>query len=156
MYVPPLHSLLRELDVPLDAFQKSDTIPIPVSLFRFLLQTALANAEFNQDGYLAANADIASGIKSGTVDDAHLHYIGFGYFEGRKGGLPAVDEQWYLSTYKDVAEAVKVGRVTSAADHFEMIGAAEGRSPTQNHTHIAEHWRRLFTAAAASDSIAEL
>jgi hypothetical protein len=48
------------------------------------------------------------------VADALLHNIGFGYFEGRTGGTPTVDELWYLTTYPDVAEAVKLGRVQSA------------------------------------------
>ena len=52
-------------------------------------------------------------VEKGEVGSGFLHYLRYGYFEGRMGALPAVDEEWYLTTYPDVAQAVRAGRVIS-------------------------------------------
>jgi len=72
------------------------------------------------------------------------HFIGYGYFEGRRGGLPKVDEQWYLQTYRDVAQAVQSGQIASATEHFEIIGAAEGRAPSKEYLDVAKQWKNLL------------
>jgi hypothetical protein len=78
------------------------------------------------------------------VDDPRLHYVGFGYFEGRSGATPEVDEGWYLRTYKDVADAVAAKAIDSASEHFRVVGAAEGRSPSAAYVPAAEQWKKAF------------
>jgi len=144
MYVPSFGSVLRAIGTDRAAFQDSAKVTIPVELFKFLLQTTLVSSEFNEAGYLAANPDVAEAVNSGSVNSVRLHYVGFGYFEGRKGAMPKVDDRWYLTTYPDVAAAVKAGKVSSAAEHFEIIGAAEGRSPNASHEATAAQWKKAL------------
>jgi hypothetical protein len=122
-------------------------VTIPAQLFRFLMQIAVAHADFNEAGYLEANPDVAAALRSGTLESARLHYVGFGYFEGRRGATPEVDEGWYLQTYPDVGSAVRTGRIGSAAEHFSVVGASEGRSPNVRYTQDAEQWKRILKAA---------
>ncbi|MGG5819315.1 hypothetical protein [Falsiroseomonas sp. HW251] len=122
-------------------------VTIPLPLFRFLMQIAVAHADFNEEGYLAANPDVAEAVKAGTVDSARLHYVGFGFFEGRRGATPEVDERWYLKTYPDVGSAVRAGQIGSAAEHFTVVGASEGRSPSIRYAQDAEQWKKALRAA---------
>jgi hypothetical protein len=109
-----------------------------------LLQLALAAADFDEDHYLRENPDVARALEGGEIENAHVHYIGFGYFEGRQGGGPEVDEQWYMQKYPDVASAIREGRIKSAKHHFHMIGAAEGRSPNVDQVENAAHWKKAL------------
>ena len=129
MYVPPLNSLLSVLNCSRKDFDGAGKIPVPAPLLRLLLQLAVVNSDFNEAGYLKVNPDVVTGIKDKSVENALMHYIGYGYFEGRVGATPDVDEAWYLKTYTDVAPSVKSGSIKSATEHFNIIGAAEGRSP---------------------------
>ena len=88
MYVPPLDSLLRALGIDRATYDSTDTLALPKEMFKLLVQLALANTDFNEAGYLRANPDVAEAVRAGDVEDARLHYIGFGYFEGRLGGTP--------------------------------------------------------------------
>jgi hypothetical protein len=105
---------------------------------------AVASSDFNEAGYMKMNPDVEDAIKNKSVDSAILHYIGYGYLEGRVGATPDVDERWYLKTYPDVAAAVKSGKVKSATEHFNMIGAAEGRSPNSQYLAEAFQWKQAL------------
>jgi hypothetical protein len=148
MYVPPYESLLRSLKTNKSALESGKNLTIPVGLFKLLLQMALAHADFDEEGYLSANPDVRDAIKRGQIESGRLHYIGFGYFEGRKGGTAAVDESWYLRKYPDVASAVKQGRIESATHHFNSIGAGEGRSPTADLQDNAMQWKEAIYGAS--------
>lgn len=94
---------------------------------------------FNSGWYLIEYPDVAS---SGI--DAAVHYLQFGYFEGRypNDGFKDItkpqidarllllhasewfDEKWYLDNYPDVAELS-----LDPAIHYLNYGAAEGRLP---------------------------
>jgi hypothetical protein len=113
-------------------------------LFKFLLQIALASCSFDEKDYLAANPDVAEAVKKGEMTSGRKHFIGFGYFEGRTGGMPEFDENWYLDTYPDVAAAVESARVASGAEHFQLVGAIEGRSPTAREEASAAEWKRVL------------
>ena len=113
---------------------------------------AIANSNFNAKGYLKTNPDVAEAVRSGTIRDAQLHYVGFGFFEGRGGGTPEVDEAWYLRTYTDVADAVKSGQIASATEHFRVIGASEGRSPSSTYSLAAEQWKKALNGWRTSSS----
>ncbi len=144
MYVPSMASLLKALNVESSAFGSEGKIEMPVALLKLLLQIALATAEFDEDSYLRENPDVATALEAGTIESAHVHYIGFGYFEGREGGGPEVDEPWYLHKYPDVATAVREGRIKSAEQHFHSIGSAEGRSPSSDQEENAAQWKKAF------------
>jgi hypothetical protein len=144
MYVPPFDSLLTAIGVTRAEFESASVVVVPTELLKLLLQVAVASGDFNEAGYLRENHDIAGAVRTGTVEDARLHYVGFGYFESRNGATPEVDEAWYLRIYPDVAEAVATGSVGSAAEHFRVIGAAEGRSPNAFYVAAAEQWKKAI------------
>lgn len=144
MYVPPFDSLLRAIGMTRAEFERSTEVRIPTELFKLLLQVAVANSDFNTKGYLRANPDVADAVRNGTTEDARIHYVGFGFFEGRNGATPEVDEPWYLRTYTDVADGVKSGQIESATEHFRVAGATEGRSPNAGYVLAAEQWKRAL------------
>jgi hypothetical protein len=144
MYVPPFDSLLKAIGVSRQDFEQTTHVTIPTELLRLLLQIAIANSDFNSKGYLSANPDVAESVQSGVTKDPHVHYVGFGFFEGRAGATPEVDEAWYLRTYPDVADGLKSGQVKSAAEHFRVAGVIEGRSPSLGYSLAAEQWKRVF------------
>jgi len=145
MYVPPYYSLLSSLGIHADHIERSDKITVPVKLFKLLLQLAVAHSDFDEPGYLQLNPDVRRAVECGEVESGRLHYIGYGYFEGRKGGTAVVEENWYLQKYPDVAAAIREGRIKSAFDHFNSIGAVEGRSPNAEQEDIAAQWKTAMT-----------
>jgi hypothetical protein len=146
MYVPPYDSLLRRFGTTRDTIDAEKNITIPASFFKLLLQLALAYSDFDEDGYLAANPDVQDAIKKSQIESGRIHYIGYGYFEGRLGGMGAVDESWYLRKYPDVAAAIRENRIKSAVHHFNLIGGGEGRSPNADQDRNAVQWKRSLNA----------
>jgi hypothetical protein len=151
MFVPSFNSILRAIGSDLSTLNDSSEVTIPLELLKFLLQTALIASEFNEAGYLAANPDVGVAVQTKAVASARLHYISFGYLEGRTGAMPQVDERWYLATYPDVAEAVRTGQISSATEHFEVIGASEGRSPNARHEEAASRWKKALVKNPEQD-----
>src|ERR1700733_12074980 len=121
MYIPPLNALLSVIGCSGSDFDGPNKISVPAPLLRLLLQLSVVNSDFNEEGYLEANADVALASKGKPADSALHHYIGYGYLEGRTGATPDVDEAWYLKTYPDVMASDKSGDVKSAKDHFNII-----------------------------------
>lgn len=144
MYTPSYESLLRSLNTSKSALDQAKDVSIPVGLFKFLLQLAIAYGDFDEESYFKENPDVREAVKRGDIESGRLHYIGFGYFEGRKGGMPEVDETWYLRKYPDVASGVKEGRINSATDHFDAVGAGEGRSPSGDQQDSAAQWKEAI------------
>jgi hypothetical protein len=144
MYFPPYQQLLRATDNETDGKNAPDQVTISIRLFNFLLQAALASADFDEENYLGANPEVGDHISRTGKVTSHQHFVGYGYFEGRKGGLPKVDEQWYLATYPDVAAAIPNSEIASAAEHFELVGAAEGRAPSLEYVDVANQWKSLL------------
>jgi len=144
MYVPPLNAILSVLKCSRKDLEGANKISVPAPFLRLLLQLAVVNSDFNEEGYLKANPDVAKAIEGKADESALLHYIGYGYFEGRVGATPDVDEAWYLKTYPDVFNSVKAGEIKSAADHFNIIGAAEGRSPNAQYRNEAFQWKKAL------------
>jgi hypothetical protein len=144
MFVPSIESLSNKLNVDRSLLDGGGTVQVPAALFKLLLQIALAAAEFDEEGYLKENPDVGKALERGDVESAHMHYIGFGYFEGRQGGGPEVDEKWYLQKYPDVANGVRNSQIKSAAQHFYRIGAAEGRSPNPEQEDSAVQWKKAL------------
>lgn len=144
MYVPPFDSLLKAIGMTRAEFERSTEVSIPTELFKLLLQVAIANSDFNEKGYLKINPDVADAVKSRAIQDARLHYVGFGFFEGRGGATPEVDEAWYLRMYADVADGVGSGQIELATEHFRVVGAAEGRSLSAAYVWAAEQWKKAL------------
>jgi hypothetical protein len=144
MYVPSADSLMAALNASRADLNGDGRIAVPAPLLKLLLQIALAAADFDEKRYLALNPDVAGAIARGEIESAHMHYIGYGYFEGRQGGGPAVIESWYLQRYPDVASAVREKTIASARDHFHAVGAGEGRSPSAEHEEDAQQWKRAL------------
>ena len=140
MYVPPYQALLNRFARSRDRAVTDRQIAVPLPLFRLLLQFAISTSDFDEEAYLRANPDVATAIANGRVETAFDHFIGFGYFEGRRGAFE-VDEAWYRSTYPDVDAAIAAGQLRSAADHFYEIGGAEGRGPSAAQTENAVRWK---------------
>lgn len=142
MYVPPYKSLLRSIQSPHDSLAPTKVVAIPDELFKLLLQLAVAQSDFDEADYLRFNPDVKDAVRRGQIESGRQHYIGYGYFEGRLGGMTKVDERWYLSKYPDVALAVREGRVASATDHFNCAG--EGRSPSASQQKYAAQWKKAI------------
>ena len=83
-------------------------------------------------------------VERGGVESGLLHFIGYGYFEGRSGGMAIVDEDWYLKKYPDVVRGIKKGAVSSADQHFNTVGAGEGRSPNASEEENAFQWKKVL------------
>jgi hypothetical protein len=144
MYVPPYESLLRGLGTNKEALETSNEVTISLRLLKLLLQLAVAHCDFDEDGYLRANPDVREAVQRGDVDSGRMHYIGYGYFEGRRAGAIKIDERSYLHDNPDVATAIKEGRIESAEHHFYTIGAGEGRSPSPDQATDAAEWKRVL------------
>jgi hypothetical protein len=146
MYVPPYDSLLKSLGARAEQIETSDQVTVPVKLLKLLLQLAVAYSDFDEDDYLRANPDVRHAVQRGEIESGFQHYIGYGYFEGRKGGTAVVEENWYLRKYPDVAAALKEGHIRSASDHFNAVGAAEGRCPSSDQEETAAQWKTALVA----------
>jgi len=142
MYVPHYDAILHAIGTSREKMADKTEVTIPVSLFRFLLKIALSNSEFNLAGYLAANRDIQDAAKKGQVQDPKVHYANFGFFEGRRGATPEVDENWYRRNYTDIANAVRKGDITSGSEHFTTIGAEEFRAPAAEYLADTIAWKK--------------
>lgn len=143
MYVPPYEALLGALGTSRAAAEAAGRITVPTALFRMLLQIAVAESDFDEDAYLAANPDVAEAVRKREIESGLAHYVGFGYFEGRRGGI-GFDAKWYVETYSDIAEAVTKGQVGSAEEHFRATGGGEGRYPIPAERASAAEWKRVL------------
>jgi len=146
MYVPPFDALLRGLGTSKENLEATTDITVPVGLLKLLLQLAVAYSEFDEEEYLRANPDVQQAVVRGDVESGQMHYIGYGYFEGRRGGTIKMDERRYLRDNPDVAAAIREGKISSGEDHFYMIGAGEGRSPNPDQSGDAAEWRQALRA----------
>jgi hypothetical protein len=142
MYVPHYDAILHAIGTSRKDLNGQTQVEIPLSLFRFLLQIAVTHGEFNLAGYLAANRDIQDAARKGQVPDPKTHYVSFGFFEGRRGATPPVDESWYRRTYSDIAAAVRKGDLSSGSEHFNTIGAEEFRAPSAAYLADTIEWKK--------------
>lgn len=150
MIVPHYDAILHALGTSRKDIQDETEIQIPVSFLKFLLAVAVQHGEFDEAGYLAENPDVANALRSKKIASGKQHYLLVGFFEGRRGALPAVDEAWYRKTYADVATAVRNGKLSSAKQHFDMIGAEEFRAPSREHLSDCSNWKVALGKATAT------
>ena len=144
MFVPPYNPLLKSLNVSREEAETAGEIKVPLPLLKLLLQIALAQVDFNEDNYLGANPDVQAAVERGDVESGLMHFIGFGYFEGRTGGMADVDEGDYLRKYPDVLAGIQAKAIASAAQHFHLVGAGEGRCPNADEEDNATQWKKAL------------
>lgn len=143
MYVIPFNTLKQRLNIVKKEPDENEIVEIPYGVLKLIMQLALAGAEFDEASYLDANPDVVNAVATGEVTSARMHFVGYGYFEGRSG-VPKVDERWYLANYPDVAAALSAKRIRSASEHFYAVGAAEGRSPNGRMEQTARQWKKAM------------
>lgn len=144
MYMPAFNAFLQNFGIDMESFNSAEKVEIPKSLLKFMLQLLLTHGSFNEVGYLKLNPDVEVSVKQGALPNARIHYIGYGFFEGRLGATPEVDEEWYRQVYADVEQGIRQGLIGSAVEHFLLAGAAEGRSPNAHVLPDATQWKRAF------------
>lgn len=128
-YLPHIDLFLRALRINRERLNSKSKVAIDAKLLRMLLQALAEQAEFSSEFYLSNNPDIAEAHGRGEIEDLRAHFVELGFFEGRCGSAPPVDEAYYAATYADVAEAIRRGDVKSGAEHYARSGSAEGRVP---------------------------
>jgi hypothetical protein len=138
--MPHVDLLLHALRVNRERLSSKSKIAIDAKLLRGLVQAIIARSPFSDDFYLRTYPDIAEAHAAGTIPDLHRHFIESGFFEGRFGAPPTVDEAFYTSYYKDVGLAVTRGEIPSATEHYLRQGAAEGRIPNREVKPEVDYW----------------
>ncbi len=143
-YFPHIDLLLQALRINRDRLNSKAKIAIDARLLRSLIQAVVARAPFSDEFYLKSYPDIAAAHAAGTLTDLQRHFVEAGFFEGRFGSPPPVDEVYYTNTYKDIGKAVARGDIASAAEHYLRQGAAEGRIPNREIKPEIDYWMSVM------------
>ncbi|MGD1808731.1 hypothetical protein ACP6PL_25290 [Dapis sp. BLCC M126] len=88
--------------------------------------------EFDEQGYLRQNPDVAELVSQGKYRSGYEHYVRYGQYENRSGAFKTFNEQEYLRQNPDVADAVRRGEFKSGYDHYLKHGQYENRYGTSN------------------------
>lgn len=83
--------------------------------------------EFDEQGYLRQNPDVAELVSQGKYRSGYEHYVRSGQYENRPGAFKIFDEQEYFRHNPDVADAVRRGEFNSGYDHYLKHGQYENR-----------------------------
>ena len=126
-YVPPFEKIKSLLKF--STTRGETRVSMTYEEVQEMIRTLISLIEVDEAYYLARYADVAQGVKEGTIRSAQEHYVDHGYFEGRMPFAIAIDERWYLQQNPDVADTVRTGVYESAQDHFDGPGYREGRPP---------------------------
>lgn len=151
-YVPHVDLLTNAMRISRERLISRSKIAIDAKLLRLILQNLVSLMPFSEPFYRATYADLDAAAESGQIPDLHLHYVQTGYFEGRMGAPPDVDEQFYLAHYPDVASAIARGDVASATEHYVRSGAAEGRIPCAALKPDIDAWMALLRVALLAEA----
>jgi hypothetical protein len=139
-YVPHIDLLLQSLRINRERLNSRSKIAIDAKLLRMLLQALAASISFSPEFYLKTYPDIAEAHAAGQIEDLRRHFVELGFFEGRMGCEPPVDETYYTTQYKDVGAAVQRGDVLSGGEHYMRSGASEGRIPNATVRAAVDNW----------------
>jgi hypothetical protein len=145
--LPNARLLLDALTVSFERLKTGGKAAVPLPVLRAILSVAVASLPFSEEFYLSTYSDVAAAHKAGQIQDLHSHFVASGFFEGRLGGKPEVDESFYRKTYPDVAMAITKGEVASGYEHFIKAGALEGRSPNPGFMRSMKYWQEIFARA---------
>ena len=143
-YVPHINLFLQALRINRERLDSKSKVAIDAKLLKSLLKTIAECAPFSEQFYLETYTDIAEAYAAGQIPNLHEHFVELGYFEGRIGAPPAVDEAYYINLYKDVGQAVMRGDVTSGVEHYETSGYAEGRIPSAELKPAVDAWTSIL------------
>ncbi|MGP8262682.1 MAG: hypothetical protein ACLQMV_07530 [Rhodoblastus sp.] len=143
-YFPHVDLLLHSMRIDRNRLNSRSKVAIDAQVLRRLIQCAIERLPFSAEFYRETYPDIAAAAAAGQIADLHRHYVDTGYFEGRVGVPPGIDENYYRAAYQDVAEAIAERQVASAADHYMQAGAAEGRVPEQRLAGAVGQWMALL------------
>ncbi len=126
-YLVPFRAAVAHLGV--ETAIVPDTITVSRDQLREFAMALLRGVAFDEAAYLAMYPDVAEAITRGDITSARVHFIEYGYFEGRFPGPIRVDAEWYAAQYSDIAEGIEVGDFKSCQEHFDLHGRVEGRLP---------------------------
>ena len=143
-YLPHIDLFLRAMRINRDRLDSKSKIAIDAKLLRMLLQTLAEAMPFSEEFYLQSYPDVAEAHAQGQIENLHAHFVELGFFEGRAGAAPSVDEAYYASTYRDVADAVRRSDVKSGTEHYLRSGAAEGRVPNPQLKPLIDSWTSVL------------
>lgn len=143
-YLPHIDQLLGALRINHDRLNGRSKIAVDVRLLKALLQALVARTPFDADFYLKTYPDVAEAHARGDIPDLQQHFVETGFFEGRFGAPPSVDDAFYTSVYADVAAAIERGTIASAAEHYLASGAAEGRLPNAAIKPEVDYWASIL------------
>ena len=139
-YFPHLDLLAKALRIDRDRLNGRGKVAIDAALLRRIIQCAIERLPFSEEFYRRTYPDITAAAAAGQILDLHRHYVETGYFEGRLGVPPGVEEAYYRGAYADVAEAIAEGTLASGFDHYMQAGAAEGRVPAPALARAVGEW----------------
>ena len=143
-YIPHIDLILHVLRINRERLDSKSKVAVDAKLLKALLRTIVQCSPFSEEFYLETYPDIAEAYAAGQIPDLRRHYIEFGFFEGRIGALPTVDEPYYTSLYKDVGQAMLSGEIKSGAEHYIQSGCAEGRIPNAQLKPVVDAWMELL------------
>lgn len=148
-YIPHIDLMLRAMRIGPDRLFGPGKIAVDARLLRAVIQLALERAPFDAGFYRSTYPDIDAAFTAGRIPDLHHHFVEQGYFEGRCGAPPALDEAFYVMNYRDVAKALTQGEIASPSEHYIRAGAAEGRNPSPALIAEVAFWADLLQTRAA-------
>jgi hypothetical protein len=151
-YLPHLDLLAQSMRINRERLNSRSKIAIDAKLLRLLLQNLVSHMPFSEPFYRATYEDLNAAAAAGQIPDLHRHFVETGYFEGRIGAPPEVDEAFYVASYPDVAIAIERGDVASAAEHYLRSGAAEGRVPSAALKPEIDHWMGLLRVGLLAEA----
>ena len=151
-YLPHIDLLLQAMRINRERLNSRSKIAIDAKLLRTLLQSVVVHLPFSAEFYQSTYADIGAAVAAGQIPDLHRHFVETGFFEGRIGAPPKVDEAYYTSLYKDVAQAIQRGDVASGSEHYLRSGAAEGRVPNAQVKPEIDVWMGILRVNVVSEA----
>jgi hypothetical protein len=150
-YFPHIEILLHAMRINRERLNGRSKIAVDAKLLRRLVELAVSQLPFSSEFYERTYHDIAEARAAGKIADLHKHFIETGFFEGRLGAEPSMDEAYYRGAYRDVALAVQRGDVASGLEHYLRSGAAEGRIPCARLKAEVDSWMSILHAASPTD-----
>src|ERR1700676_2151530 len=87
--------LLTLLALSRERVQAGTKAAISLPILREIIMFSVSKLPFDEEFYLSSYEDIREAHRSGDVSDLRAHFIEEGYFEGRFGTKPSVDEDFY-------------------------------------------------------------
>jgi hypothetical protein len=150
--MPHIDLLLQAMRINRERLNSRSKIAVDAKLLRTLLQGVVMHLPFSAEFYETTYPDIAEAVAAGKIPDLHRHFVETGYFEGRLGAPPQVDETYYTTLYKDVAQAIQRGDVISGAEHYVRAGSAEGRVPNARARSEIDAWMGIVRINAPGET----